>query len=181
MLEPGTQYSKSFLNNNRVRKTVNRQKISLVKDNIYLSEKQREERCKELLEKRGNRKYTNEGIIARLFGEYLVDISENSKLSKDDMTSFVYGYYSIANRQIYAMCQTGQFTDFIKKAIKEKTKLKEDESINLNLKQLLFDIGYRDSYDENLYLEKLSDKIKNNEHYFEGYMTGIEEQKGKKR
>ena len=79
------------------------------------------------------------------------------------------------------MCETGKYTDFIKKAIKEKTKLKEDESINLNLKQLLFDIGYRDSYDENLYLEKLSDKIKNNEDYFEGYMTGIEEQKGKKR
>ena len=37
MLEPSTQYSKSFLNNNRVMKTVNRQKISLVKDNIYLS------------------------------------------------------------------------------------------------------------------------------------------------
>ena len=87
MLEPGTQYSKSFLNNNRVMKTVNRQKISLVIDNIYLSEKQREERCKELLEKRGNGKYINEGIIARLFGEYLVDISENSKLSKDDITS----------------------------------------------------------------------------------------------
>lgn len=181
MLEPSTQYSKSFLNNNRVRKTVNRQEISLVIDNIYLSEKQREERCKELLEKRGNGKYINEGIIARVFGEYLVDISENSDLSKDDITSFVYGYYSIANRQIYAMCEIGQFTDFIKKAIKEKTKLKKDGDMGLYIKKILFDIGYRDSYDENLYLEKLYDKIKNNEHYFEGYMTGIEEQKGKKR
>lgn len=180
-MEPSTQFSKSFLNNNRVRKTVNRQSIFRIIDDICSSVERQEERYREQLDKRGNGKYVNEGIMARILGEYLVDISENSKLSKDDMTSFVYGYYSIANRQIYAMCQTGQFTDFIKKAIKEKTKLKEDEDMGLYIKKILFDIGYRDSYDENLYLEKLSDKIKNNEHYFEGYMTGIEEQKGKKR
>lgn len=180
-MEPSTQFSKSFLNNNRVRKTVNRQSIFRIIDDICSSAERQEERYREQLDKRGNGKYVNEGIMARILGEYLVDISENSKLSKDDMTSFVYGYYSIANRQIYAMCQTGQFTDFIKKAIKEKTKLKKDGDMGLYIKKILFDIGYRDSYDENLYLEKLSDKIKNNEHYFEGYMTGIEEQKGKKR
>ena len=180
-MEPSRYYSTSFLNESKARKGINRQTISSTSHDIYLCDQNKKRKAEELREKRGNGKYINEGIIARLFGEYLVDISENSKLSKDDITSFVYGYYSIANRQIATMCQTGQFTDFIKKAIKEKTKLKKDGDMGLYIKKILFDIGYRDSYDENLYLEKLSDKIKNNEHYFEGYMTGIEEQKGKKR
>ena len=137
-------------------------------------QKRNEAKTEENNSKYGSGKYTDQGIIARIYGEYLVDIST---LSKSDRTSFEYGYYDAADRQLKVLIRDKKVSDFIKASLDRKTKFQNDEEIGLYIKEVLYQIGYRDSYDKNIEIEKVSEIIKSNNDYFEGYMTGIEEQK----
>lgn len=138
------------------------------------SEKNNEERAKQNKEKYGNNKYSKEGMMARIFGEYLLDVSLD-KLTKNDLQSFMYGYYEASNRQISLMCSNNIITDFIKKSIEKLTTAKKEELENLSIDQLLFNIGYRDAKDSNINIDDIDQIIKNNPNYSEGYMTGYEE------
>lgn len=139
-----------------------------------VSKHRNEEKIEAKNSKYGSMKYTDEGIIARIYGEYLVDIST---LSKPDKISFEYGYYEAANRQLELLIKDKNVSDFIRSSLYRKTKFKKEEEFGLSVKELLYQIGYRDSYDTNPRIEQASEIIKSNNDYFEGYMTGTEEQK----
>lgn len=175
MSEPNT-----WRPNSNVIRSKERMVSYLRKSQRYEEDEKREQHLKELAhenkEKYGNNKYVKEGMMARIFGEYLLDISLD-KLSKADLQSFKYGYYEASNRQISLMCSNNIITDFVQKSIEKLTAAKKEELENLSIDQLLFDIGYHDAKDSNINIDDIDQIIKNNSNYTEGYITGVEETK----
>lgn len=153
---------------------------------IYYEEEQKriEEKIKrqqENDEKYGNSKYIYEGMVARIFGENLLDIS-STELTKKDLQSFKYGYYEASDRQISLMCSDNKISDFVEKATIKLTHATKEEIANISVKDLLFAIGNRDAKDENVDISKMEECVRKNENYSEGYIAGKEEmnfQKGK--
>lgn len=143
----------------------------------------KEEHLKELAQEKqatmGNNKYIREGMIARIFGEYLIDLS-SKKYTKNDIQSFIYGYYDTANRQISLMCSEHKLTEHLVKASEALLNANKETLEDLSVEELLFSIGYRDSKDSQINVNDFEEVIKQNKNYSEGYMSGIEELNNKK-
>ena len=173
---------KTWRPDSRITRNKERLNAFFRKSQRFEEETAREEHRKELAqskqEKYGNNKYTKEGIIARIFGEYLLDLSSD-KLTKKDLQSFIYGYYEASNRQISLMCTNNIISETIQRAVEELTTSKREEIMSFSIDELLFDIGYRDSKDSTIKKEELNESIRSNQYYSEGYLTGQNEQKGK--
>lgn len=180
MNEPKNWYPDSSITNEKRRKNRN------VNRSVFYDEMaKKEQHTKELIQKKqasmGNNKYIREGMIARIFGEYLIDLS-SERLTKNDIQSFIYGYYDTANRQISLMCSEHKLTEHLVKASEALLNANKEKLEDLSVEELLFSIGYRDSKDSQINVNDFEEVIKQNKNYSEGYMSGIEElnsQKGK--
>lgn len=121
------------------------------------------------LETHGNGKYTEDGILGRVFG--INTIPAETELSKYDLISYNYGYTEIANTIMSILCEgkiPERLTIAIARSIERKTI---DKSLvgELYPEDLLSDIGRRDSKDENINIEELPQIVKNNSDYLRGY------------
>lgn len=172
MFEPRNLYPTNHKKQNQNKYLRDNYRIEL----YAASEKNNKERAIQNAEKYGNSKCTNEGMMARIFGEYLLDISLD-KLSKKGLQSFLYGYREAANRQISIMCKDNKISEFILTAARETTKITEEDIEKLSIEKILFNIGYRDAKDKYIDTKDLNENIKNNVYYSEGYLTAIQETK----
>lgn len=120
------------------------------------TEAMNEQRIKEKIERIGNGKYIDEGIIARLLGIDTIDIN---KLSNADLTSYNFGYYTTSNA-LMTLLSIG--------IIPERLTITSE----LIPSELLKEIGKRDSNDNNIDISAMPKELQTNESYLKGYTSG---------
>lgn len=135
----------------------------------FFADKNRTEKAKENYEKRGNGKYSEAGILARLFDIYSMDLSIKDIESKANVTSFMYGYYEAANLQL-KLISNGIIPERVHKVLEAS---KAELHFDLTPDNILYDVGKRDALDEHIILTKLPDEVQSNKFYLEGYKESL--------
>lgn len=141
------------------------------------AEQSKEERFKNQMNRVGNGKYIEAGIIARLFDIYDLSLDLDKIENKGNVNSFLYGYYETANIQL-KLLSTGVIPGRVMNAITTK---KIDLDYELTPENILFNVGARDAFDENIKIESLPVEVQNNKFYLEGYKKAIEKLQSKGR
>lgn len=141
-----------------------RKAILYAKTEIIERESRQEKKIKELIETMGNKKYIDDGILARVLGINTVNVSELT--SKDDIVSYNYGYYRTSNTLIIPGLCEGYIPSRVYDILKKK-RIQLDRE--LYPEELLKEIGTRDSYDENINIEDLPEHLQTNATYMSGY------------
>lgn len=142
------------------RKTIAQESFSRIESEIM-----NEQKIKEKIERIGNGKYIDEGIIARLLGIDTIDIN---KLSNADLTSYNFGYYTTSNA-LMILLSIGIIPERLTKIIIRKRLTITSELIP---SELLKEIGKRDSNDNNIDISAMSKELQTNESYLKGYTSG---------
>lgn len=122
------------------------------------------------LETQGNGKYTEDGILGRVFG--INTIPAETELNKYDMISYNYGYYDASNVRIIPILCEGKIPERLNRAIARAIDKKTiDKSLvgELYPEELLSDIGRRDAEDGNINIEHLPQIVQTNRDYLRGY------------
>lgn len=140
-----------------------RKEASLRISSSIESKAREEKRMKEKLEKMGRLKYTSDGIISRILGINTLDMSKLK--DGEDIASYNYGYYQVANILITILCEN-TIPERITKTIESK-KITLDRE--LYPEELLQEIGSRDREDNNIDINNMPEIIKNNAYYLKGY------------
>lgn len=122
-------------------------------------------KAKETIEKIGNAKYIDEGVLARILDINILDIN---KLTTSELTSYNFGYYTTAN-SLMVLLSMGIVPDRLIKIAKIRRITIED---SLSPEELLQAIGKRDSKDENIDIANIPSKVQTNEFYLKGYTSG---------
>lgn len=144
------------------RNNLTRKEISVAIFQDIEREKTKAQKVQQTVEIMGNKKYINDGILARLLGVNNLDMN---KLTKNDINSYYFGYYDMSNVLIHILCQ-GIIPERLTKIIEIKHIELDKE---LYPEELLKEIGTRDSSDENININTLSNDISANESYLSGY------------
>lgn len=110
----------------------------------------------------GSKKYIEEGILFRILG---INILDMSKLNNRDIISYNFGYYEASNILLHILCQ-GIIPERLSKIIKRK-KISLDRE--LYPEELLQEIGSRDREDNNIDINNMPELVKNDANYLKGY------------
>ena len=154
--------SNKWLNASRSRK--NNSKTRGTKRSGYIiSEEENKRRKEEKRKIHGNGKYTDIGMIARIFNYYLVEPEILTK--EDDIISFYDGYINYANIQLLVMSLENEISEKVIGCL-EKYKLDLGEKTT---EEILYEVGSRDAIDERIDYSNLPEKLKNNKEYIKGY------------
>lgn len=141
-----------------------RKEVSQDYFNRIESEINNKQRIKETIERIGNGKYIDEGVIARLLG---IDTIDTNELSNADLTSYNFGYYTTSNA-LMILLSMGIIPERLTKIIIRKRLNITSELIP---SELLKEIGKRDSNDKNIDISTMSKELQTNESYLKGYTS----------
>lgn len=131
--------------------------------NRIITKKEQEDRIESRKKLHGNGKYTDIGIIARIFNYYLIEPEILTK--EDDIISFYDGYINYANIQLLVMSLEHKVSEKVIGCL-EKYKLDLGEK---TIEEILYEVGSRDAIDEKIDYNNLPAKLKINEEYIKGY------------
>lgn len=138
---------------------LNRQKISIGKNDQIIKRKLDEEKSKQNYAERGTKRFISEGAEDRLCAvPYNINNLEKHRskrvltIVEGDITSYHYGYYIRGVEKLVNIIKYPEIKP------------------GLDIEA----IGYNDSQDENINIELLPEEIKNCKEYLIGYKKGLE-------
>lgn len=171
---------KLFTEKTKGRKITNEEKARMYLEqetSRIITNQKREEAAKKTINRIGNGKYIDAGIVARLFDIYDLSLDLDKIGVKGNVNSFMHGYYEAANTQLGLICN-GIIPGRVKSTL-ESRGIKDN--CDLNPEHILFNVGGRDALDQNIKIESMPTEVKNNKFYLQGYKEAIErlQNKGK--
>ena len=128
----------------------------------------------------GSGRYIEEGTLARITEEYLVNPEDLNEL---DFRSFMYGYIDSANDLLkracfnIESCSNKKTPDKLMDIIKSKSK--KYKNLRMASEELLYNVGLQDANNKLISEEDLPDKVKENPFYQQGREDGLIKHRGR--
>ena len=172
--------SSNIENSNKKMKNNTRQFVGNVILSINEAEEKNKAKADAYKAKYGSGRYIEEGILARITLEYLVNPEELNDL---DLRSFMHGYIDSSNDLLQRACfniencANKKTPDKLMDIIKRKSKLYKD--LKIASEELLYNVGLQDAINELIDEELLPEKIKNNSFYQQGREDGLRKHRGR--
>ncbi len=143
--------------------------------NRFITEERRKENAITTVNKIGNGKFIDAGIIARLFDIYDLSLDSTKIENKRNVNSFIYGYYSAANTQLN-LVTTGIVPGRVISTL-EKRGIKQN--CDLIPEHILYSVGRRDALDAGIKIEELPAELRSNKFYLQGYKDALQKLQSK--